>query len=183
MWTKINTRSYVDVFFLDDLEDWHTQAADMCNIYMNAHLTLAMCAALSPHDDIRFRNVPKGFNRIPWMFSREPNLGGIYLVDETYPPRNESPFVSDVNMTTWNTRGWTFQERFLSRRTIYLGRDAASWDCQVGRVHEIGLRSDIIERIAQGVKSTDIQKLEFKNLVFGSVDEGQSYTVKSLYDL
>lgn len=150
---------------------------------MNAHITIAICAALSPHDDIQFRTSPQEFNKIPWIFSPDPSLGGIYLVDATYPPQNKNPFKQDVDMTTWNTRGWTFQERFLSRRIIYLGRGAAYWDCQVGRLHEVSIRSDVIEDMTQSVNSIDTQELEFKNLVFGSNSGGLEYTVKSLYDL
>ena len=33
--------------------------------------------------------------------------------------------------SSWNGRGWTFQEKILSRKKVYFGIDEVSWECQL----------------------------------------------------
>jgi hypothetical protein len=33
--------------------------------------------------------------------------------------------------SSWNARGWTFQEKILSRKKVYFGIDEVSWECQL----------------------------------------------------
>jgi hypothetical protein len=50
----------------------------------------------------------------------------------TYPPPH-GPEFNEILDSVWNTRGWTFQERLLSRRILYFGRHQLLWECQTCR--------------------------------------------------
>lgn len=43
--------------------------------------------------------------------------------------RKTDDFSRDVLAAEWNYKGWTFQERALSRHTIYFTQDHTYWEC------------------------------------------------------
>ncbi|EYB29313.1 hypothetical protein FG05_12095 [Fusarium graminearum] len=45
--------------------------------------------------------------------------------------------LESVNYSIWNTRGWTFQERLLSSRCIYITEHEVQYECYVGYASEI----------------------------------------------
>lgn len=53
--------------------------------------------------------------------------------------RGPSPLPLVLQASTWNTRGWTLQERLLSRRCIYFPADAFYFECNRGTLAEAGL--------------------------------------------
>ncbi|KAK4554683.1 hypothetical protein LTR86_008185 [Recurvomyces mirabilis] len=46
-------------------------------------------------------------------------------------------FDQAVAHSTWNSRGWTFQERLLSKRLLFIMDDAFYFTCQQARFHEL----------------------------------------------
>ncbi|WYZ42277.1 hypothetical protein EsH8_V_001172 [Colletotrichum jinshuiense] len=53
--------------------------------------------------------------------------------------RGPSPLPLVLQASTWNTRGWTLQERLLSRRCVYFSADAFYFECNRGTLAEGGL--------------------------------------------
>ena len=46
-----------------------------------------------------------------------------------YPPVRFSRNEEDLDLSVWNTRGWTLQERVLSRRNLVFTKEQAMWVC------------------------------------------------------
>jgi hypothetical protein len=49
-------------------------------------------------------------------------------------------YEADVDGSTWNSRGWTLQERHLARRLIHFSRSQVFWECRRGIESECGHR-------------------------------------------
>jgi hypothetical protein len=50
----------------------------------------------------------------------------------------------EIERSTWNSRGWTFQDRLLSRRIVYFRRRSISYECRYKGYHsEAGWRRDV----------------------------------------
>ena len=72
----------------------------------------------------------------------------------------------ELGSSRWNTRGWTYQERMLSRRLVYFGARQLYWECQQGMVNEDGSVEDLGSgRYSQGMfdLSTGKSKRDFRN--------------------
>ncbi|CAM1510995.1 Fc.00g085080.m01.CDS01 [Cosmosporella sp. VM-42] len=121
---------WIDRFCIiqDDDEDWKREARNMCDIYEGASLTIAAMAAVSDqsglYDESTFHDValncPLG----------DGGLGRIYIAPP-YPSRvpNVVPFFDELEHCKWNLRGWVMQERLLSRRIVYFGKNRIFWEC------------------------------------------------------
>jgi hypothetical protein len=111
----------------------------MSLLYKNAFFTVVNTMGTSAYDDIRFRTPPHEWVEVPWTFGPDPSMKGSFIVDANQNDLGVHNFDEDVTKSTWGSRGWTFQETVLSRRTLYLGNLAAYWECQsdmVARLEE-----------------------------------------------
>lgn len=108
----------------DDREDWQIESSRMCDVYSNAHLTIA--ATLASDDS-------QGFLR-----HRQSKLTCIELI---YPdqdtirfflqPNNASnSYYSDSCDGPLHLRAWTFQERLISRRVLGFASNQMYWECR-----------------------------------------------------
>ncbi|KAK8068567.1 HET domain-containing protein [Apiospora saccharicola] len=109
----------------DDTEDWKVQAAQMCNIYSGAYLTIAATSS-SDRDNGLFHTVstipisPVETSR-SYVFIREvpSHMGFQYsVVSPSEPP--EYPLLR---------RGWVYQERLLSPRFVHFTRREILLEC------------------------------------------------------
>lgn len=108
----------------DDREDWEKEAAQMARIYSNSYVTLAatgsadgtkglLCPptrSVDRHSGINYDGNPYEYLAFTEWF-RHPD------------PRN------GVKEFPLMTRGWCFQERILSPRTIHFNSNELSWEC------------------------------------------------------
>lgn len=89
---------WVDVLCIvqNDMNDWQYQALSTGEVFIHAHITIV--AACGSHS----------------------NSGIFYmdLGDEIYKKPNASRFRKVMSGTAWDGRGWTFQEKILSRRLL-----------------------------------------------------------------
>ncbi|OCL14849.1 HET-domain-containing protein, partial [Glonium stellatum] len=90
----------------DSAEDWAREAAKMHNVYRNAFVTLAATSAQSSQDGFAHRSP-----------------------SECRPAQY-------VEGSVWNTRGWTFQERLLSRRVLHFSETVVVFECRAGTISE-----------------------------------------------
>lgn len=103
-------------------EDWRREAARMGQVFSNAYCAIAASSATSSVE---------GFLSRP---DRPP------LFSTLLGPQNTRVFVSeclenfhrDVETAPLNTRGWVFQERALSRRTLHFTKNQVYWECGNG---------------------------------------------------
>jgi len=100
----IDTLCIVD----DDKDDKHHQIACMDQIYSSAYITLIAAAGSDANDGLP--RVSKHVGRRTRLL----NVDGL-----AYQLANASDWDStDLDKSTWCTRGWTFQELVLSRRVL-----------------------------------------------------------------
>ncbi|KAH8586606.1 heterokaryon incompatibility protein-domain-containing protein, partial [Bisporella sp. PMI_857] len=122
----------------DSKSDWASEAPRMCTIYTNATLTIAATCATTAHHGFLERTA-SDFppTRIYCRISMSQNTipGYLYLI-----PMNTHWGYDDVTMelegSVWNGRGWTFQERVLSRRILHFIKDKWIFECQNGNASE-----------------------------------------------
>jgi hypothetical protein len=102
----------------NDNEDWRVQASRMADIYQGCLLTIAAAAAA---------------NSAQGLFSHlSPELGGVLLSDLTGQEDDRNVWIRQGLLhkrEPLGTRGWVLQERALSPRTLYFGKDELSWEC------------------------------------------------------
>jgi hypothetical protein len=130
-----------------DEEDWQHEASKMSQVY--SYSSLNFVAADSPDGDVGcFYNDRRAFpNAWKVTFPRGSNVPHDITDWESGQEIWQRP-----RQYTWNcingitraliddsriaTRAWTLQERLLSRRTLYFGRDQIAWECRLGNAYE-----------------------------------------------
>ncbi|KAL2680457.1 hypothetical protein Neosp_008058 [[Neocosmospora] mangrovei] len=113
----------------DDTDSKHGQIRGMDRIYRSANLTIM--AAINDRDT---QGLPGLANRprVPSIFMRLPldrveMMGGV----------TKSAKLSAAEESVWNTRGWTFQERVLSTRRLYITEHQVLFECPRGYDTEV----------------------------------------------
>ncbi|KAH8760031.1 heterokaryon incompatibility protein-domain-containing protein, partial [Hyaloscypha finlandica] len=104
----------------DDLDDWREESSKMASIYQNSTLTLSATCAES---------VEKG------CFSDEGRIicHRCLFGDLASELRNSGREEDLAQRYPVLTRGWIFQERLLSRRTVHCARGDLFWECLVAK--------------------------------------------------
>jgi hypothetical protein len=116
----------------DDDEDWRREAKNMGKVFASAYCTIAATSA---------RNSREGFlDRQPEQPVR---LEDVYKDLQTSVYVCGGGFSSDIENGLLNKRGWVFQERALSTRTIHFSATETYWEC--GSV----IRSENLTQIAK----------------------------------
>ena len=113
----------------DSAQDWEIEAAKMCDVYTNAHLTIgAACAAGDREGFLGPRPTStKVLNHPLKTQSAQPSAVEVrYEIIHNYG----HPLFS---------RGWVLQERILSRRMVYFEREELVWECKHYRTCECSL--------------------------------------------
>ncbi|KAH7009334.1 heterokaryon incompatibility protein-domain-containing protein [Macrophomina phaseolina] len=112
----------------DSVEDWRREAAMMDQVYIHAYVTLAATSTSTSHDGFLERPLKEEV-RVPFVSQKDGSVHGhIYLrqVMDNRPCKYET----NVECSKWNDRGWTLQERFLSRRLVHFCRDQSYFECR-----------------------------------------------------
>jgi len=107
---KLNFRYlWVDRYCIDQQQEKERthQIGKMDLIYMNAELTIIAAAGSDPHYGLPGVGYQK---RKPQFLTRCARIGNHFLITTADAP------TAATQRSTWNTRGWTFQEALLSRR-------------------------------------------------------------------
>ncbi|KAK8015101.1 hypothetical protein PG990_008397 [Apiospora arundinis] len=118
----------------DSPEDWHREAPRMAKIYSNAYVTIVATSAKSAQDGFLNRKAPEvSPAKIPYSIPTGSSIevGHCYLQAKHTPSCYHEPTM-DLEAAVWNSRGWTFQERILSRRLIHFTRDLIFIECWSG---------------------------------------------------
>ena len=163
----------------DDKEELREECGAMCDIYDGATLTLAalddpaspngggLFAAREVQDELRAGPGPGFANpRVKCKLGKR-ELGTVY-VGRVIPKDDEdmAHLADELASSRWNTRGWTYQERMLSRRLVYFGARQLYWECQQGVANEEGSVEDLGSgRFTNGTSdlSTGQSKRDFRN--------------------
>jgi hypothetical protein len=115
----------------DDHMDWQFEAQKMGDIYRNAFLTIAAIASSSAEDEFLLQRDSTQGVLVHYTSSRHPELNGEYMV-KAYSDSGEDAdqFIYEIGSSNWNKRGWTFQERYLSRRILFFGKKMLHFECR-----------------------------------------------------
>lgn len=113
----------------DSKADWEEQGGKMSEIYMNAYITIVATSANTCNDGLLKRK-PLIERRVvlPYILkdgTRHQSEFCVQLSDN-----HANPFEVSVDLAKWNTRGWTLQERYLSKRVVYFCDDQMYFECR-----------------------------------------------------
>ncbi|KAH8760062.1 heterokaryon incompatibility protein-domain-containing protein, partial [Hyaloscypha sp. PMI_1271] len=137
----------------DDEQDWEREALQMGSVFLNAFLTVVAASITSPHQSFLASRNLWPLVEVPVIPAGDESveIGRFYispgLTSTSAKFHHTEKFVSDVGFTEWNKRGWTFQERELSRRILYFGKTQLHFACNEGRwEEELGLAQHSVSR-------------------------------------
>ncbi|KAI2619925.1 HET-domain-containing protein [Hypoxylon sp. NC1633] len=120
----------------DSPEDWKREAVTMHLVYKYAQATIVAAAAKSSRDGFLVRNIrmtPAA--KVTYVSEADSQPDGSMIL---YPTSEESELDFEYEDTPWNTRGWTFQERYLSTRLIYFCKNMLHFECRTCKHSEDG---------------------------------------------
>ncbi|WYZ40838.1 hypothetical protein EsH8_IV_001179 [Colletotrichum jinshuiense] len=109
----------------DDYGQKAAQLGQMASIYENAYFTIVAADGDDANYGLRGVASPSGVSTprpVPQTILRLSPACDMHVF-ETY--RAEI----DANLKEWHTRGWTYQERLMSRRNLVFFGDRAMWEC------------------------------------------------------
>ncbi|KAF5625337.1 uncharacterized protein FTJAE_10056 [Fusarium tjaetaba] len=120
----------------DNSEEFSKEAPLMRDIYQYAFLTLSICwdfPGVSLFRRCRPRSVPRPY---PHFCQVEHNCGPVS--DEwVFITESSGHRLRDICEAPVNRRAWVLQERYLSRRLLYLSSDQLYWECSKGIGSEV----------------------------------------------
>jgi hypothetical protein len=124
----------------DSTEDWERQARNMMSIYEFAWLNISAAGSLTE---------PRCFVKRNPLLSRRCKLPpalsglGIFLANDiedieggVYVHLSSDFYAKSIYDGFLSRRGWIFQERILSPRTIYFGQEEIYWECNTAAASE-----------------------------------------------
>lgn len=116
----------------DDQDDLAEQIPIMGHIYTRSLVTIMAAASIDSNSGLPgVRTLARSAQRIS-----EPLNGGVLL--RTCTPKHTQN-LKDIDRkkqknylrnSNWDTRGWTFQEKVLSRRCLFFMEEQVYWECQ-----------------------------------------------------
>jgi hypothetical protein len=114
----------------DDPLDWEKQAHRMADVYQNALVTIAALKANDPVEGL--------FSSVHWPYQGEilPGFTDVYvrrlpppIMDNDYELEFRYEGSQEKNIWPLLSRGWVYQELWLSTRVIHYGAHEVSWHC------------------------------------------------------
>lgn len=106
----------------DDAEDWEAEAANMAQIYSQAFVTIAACAASDGSEGLFPKDLDWSLIKLS-STSRTHQDQGILIGLPLHK-------FQSLSAAPLSTRAWTLQERVLSTRILHHGFDQVHWECR-----------------------------------------------------
>ena len=119
----------------DDPADWAREAAKMNDIYGSAYLTIAATSAISSTEGFLRRSQEMACS-IPLYGDTRTEPAGCLFLTEMPDGGDQGSWIDNIEKARWNTRGWTFQERLLSKRVLHFTARKIFWECRVANATE-----------------------------------------------
>ncbi|KAM0254657.1 hypothetical protein ACHAQJ_006567 [Trichoderma viride] len=120
----------------DDSADLRKELLNMAQYYQNALFTLA--AEVNPESNQEISSVPKPFNRLAQLPYRDAGKwrGYFYLFQQKW--KTEAQYLAEVDQSELLSRGWVFQEWFLSARIVHLAPSNTFLECRTQSPRSVG---------------------------------------------
>ncbi|TRX89037.1 hypothetical protein FHL15_010056 [Xylaria flabelliformis] len=131
----------------DDVRDWEIESAEMGEIYRHSLLTICTPSSASCLQGILGTRDNNNI-RLNFKSAVHPHIMGNLVLQSIEPEASthrsfahQHPYLQ-MESSTWATRGWTFQERYLAQRILYFDRRMISFECGNGLQAENGFSRD-----------------------------------------
>ncbi|KAF2683898.1 HET-domain-containing protein [Lentithecium fluviatile CBS 122367] len=118
----------------DSEDDWRREAASMASVYNNAVVTIAATAAkessqglFMPHQKVSGERVEVPYN-CKERRGKGKDLGAAKMILCHRSTAYDGPD-KYIERSPLNQRGWVFQERLLSKRTLHFAENQIFWEC------------------------------------------------------
>jgi hypothetical protein len=143
----------------DELEDWNREAPKMASYYQNAWITVAASSSAVENGLFNMRRTgptPR-ITRLPYR-DKDGNANGYFYVQCARPDILHKEFGTDIEESDLWQRGWVYQERMLSRRTIIFSASGFFLHC-----HSVGPTSPTGEGLSLRKQSRAMRfKLDYR---------------------
>ena len=107
----------------DSENDWAHESGCMRDYYKYSFGTIAATGASNPSDGLFF-------DRNPAFVPPFRAIIGWYGLEKDVAVTGGESCLETLRKEPLNQRGWFLQERFLSRRILYFGRNQMTWECR-----------------------------------------------------
>jgi hypothetical protein len=137
----------------DDTNDWEEQSSHMSAVYSNSYITIA--ATRAADDGEGFLGMRSKYLQVHVDFSHD--SGTIFVLPIQHSLYSDLE-TSRLNEMPLNTRAWTLQERYLSRRLLHFGQDQMYWECcctMTGERGVSGVRASSVDGLLEGLMDKD----------------------------
>jgi hypothetical protein len=116
----------------DSESDWLSEAPRMGEVYMNALITIVATSATSAHDGFLARQPPlHPLAKIPYNCEEAEHPGWLYLrLCQEQGEYLDDELIMQIEESIWNSRGWTLQERILSKRLLHFTPELMFYECR-----------------------------------------------------
>lgn len=115
----------------DDIHDWKKEAAKMADVYRNAFCTIAATGSKSDEEGIFLQRRRQDVFQLPY------NAANTYIAATS--SEDDVAAMLELHQSPLSARGWTMQERLLSRRIIHFTDTRVIWECCTRSETEDGL--------------------------------------------
>lgn len=126
----------------DDKTDWEKEGSKMDRVYKNAYVTIAATSAATANDGFLAYRFAHWRTEIFMDNDQTPGLSPSALfLQEADDFAGHECLVGRVWQSeyhTWNTRAWTLQERYLSKRILHFCKHQIYWECRSQSEGETG---------------------------------------------
>ncbi|KAL1843209.1 hypothetical protein VTJ49DRAFT_2760 [Mycothermus thermophilus] len=123
----------------DDSQDWAAESVKMAEVYSRAALTIAAANSASADEGfLKPRRSPRTI-KLPFRNGSPRVLMGHFMVAEPTPEdaqNQQDHYLVETDGSPLSKRGWTVQERLLSRRIVFFGEGQMHWECGSARWSE-----------------------------------------------
>ncbi|KAI9154898.1 putative protein of unknown function with het domain [Paramyrothecium foliicola] len=114
----------------DSKTDWEEQSQQMAQVYENSYLTICAAASSSCLEGFltsrprlpEFQYISPIYSGATGSFCLRPLSGYDSKSQSPLSIVTKSPFRQDLEASSWNTRGWVFQEKAMSATKLFFGR-------------------------------------------------------------
>ncbi|KAF4333464.1 het domain protein [Fusarium beomiforme] len=120
----------------DSPEDWKHEACRMAQVYANAYVTIFADAAQDSTAGFLAPPSRKAPDRFVVPYENDPSGSGTIHIRRRGFLARELPYHTWSNsghgsgQSKLSTRGWVFQERLLSPRTLHFSENEMAWECR-----------------------------------------------------
>ncbi|CAD6445778.1 a6492f16-b65d-4ac0-9ebf-a128801492dc [Sclerotinia trifoliorum] len=113
----------------DDEEDWAKESATMADVYGCCLLNIAASSARDSSQGCFFKRKDLPRCHVSLKIDNDTNVEYDLMSGARHP-------LYDTDLCPLESRGWTFQERLLSPRTVHFARNEVIWECRIKLVSE-----------------------------------------------